>query len=204
MYRPVIFLAAVLVSACGEGDKEPVSEGQDVAVVSETRSDEVAADSDPVPVPEQQTASPDTVTAPDADVDTARAESGQMDTTVVARTHTINAQARIFKPEIIYINPGDTVQWINMTSHNTVSVDDLLPEGAKPWQSKLGENLKLKLEIVGIYPYVCVPHIGFGMIGVIVVGKPDNLEDVRAKAMDTLQGPYRRLLGKLKKVSIPG
>ena len=118
-------------------------------------------------------------------------------------THKINAQARIFKPDTIYINPGDVVQWVNMTSHNTASVEGLIPEGAKHWQSKLGENLKIKLDVVGIYAYVCQPHIGFGMVGVIVVGKPTNLDEVMAFATTKLEGPYRRLIGKLKKVKIP-
>ena len=118
-------------------------------------------------------------------------------------THKINAQARIFKPDTIYISPGDTVQWMNMTSHNTASVEGLIPEGAKHWQSKLGENLQIKLDVEGIYAYVCQPHIGFGMVGVIVVGKPTNLDEVMAYATTELEGPYRRLIGKLKKVKIP-
>lgn len=122
---------------------------------------------------------------------------------VATKTHIINAEARIFKPDIIYVIPGDTVGWTNMTSHNTVSVEGLIPEGATPWVGKLGENLKITLDIEGIYAYVCQPHIGFGMAGVIVVGKPDNLDQVMATAMSTLEGPYRRLIGKLKKVTIP-
>ena len=118
-------------------------------------------------------------------------------------THTINAQARIFKPDTIYINPGDTVHWVNMTSHNTVSVEGLIPEGAKSWRGNIGENFQVKLDVVGIYPYVCEPHIGFGMVGVVVVGKPDNLEEVIQYAKDNLEGPYRRLIGKLIKVKIP-
>ncbi len=119
------------------------------------------------------------------------------------QTHTINAQARIFKPDTIYINPGDTVRWVNMTSHNTVSIEGLIPEGAKPWRSALGENLKVTLGVEGIYAYVCEPHIGFGMVGVIVVGQPDNLEEVTQYARDNLKGPFRRLIGKLIKVKIP-
>ncbi len=119
------------------------------------------------------------------------------------QTHTINAQARIFKPDTLYINPGDTVAWRNMTSHNTVSVDGLIPKGATPWVGKLGQNLKIKLDVEGIYAYVCQPHIGFGMVGLIVVGKPTNLEEVKTFARDTLQGPFRRLIGKLNKVKIP-
>jgi len=120
-----------------------------------------------------------------------------------AKTHTINAEARIFKPDIIYINPGDTVGWTNMTSHNTVSVDGLIPEGATPWAGKLGENLQITLDVEGIYAYVCQPHIGFGMVGVIVVGQPDNLDEVKQYATENLKGAYRRIIGKLIKVTIP-
>ncbi len=40
------------------------------------------------------------------------------------------------------------------------------------------------------------------MVGVIVVGdiSADDLAAYKQKAMDTLQGPYRRLLGKINKI----
>ena len=117
--------------------------------------------------------------------------------------HTINAEARIFRPDTIYINPGDSVGWTNMTSHNSVSVEGLIPDGATSWAGKLGQNLKITLDVEGIYAYVCQPHIGFGMVGIIVVGKPSNLEEVKTFAKDTLKGPFRRLIGKLNKVKIP-
>lgn len=119
------------------------------------------------------------------------------------QTHTINAEARAFNPDVVYIQPGDTISWINMTSHNTVSIDGLIPEGATPWRGQLGENLKVTLTVEGIYGYVCEPHIGFGMMGVIVVGKPSTLDAAKAYADKNLQGPYRRILGKLNKVKIP-
>lgn len=115
-------------------------------------------------------------------------------------THVINAQARVFAPEILHIQPGDSVQWENMTSHNTVSVDGLIPEGAEPWRSQMGENFSVTLTAEGVYAYVCEPHIGFGMVGVIVVGKPANIDAAMAFAQEKLQGPYRRLIGKLLKV----
>lgn len=117
-------------------------------------------------------------------------------------THIINAEARIFKPDILYINPGDTVHWQNMTSHNTVSVEGMIPEGADPWRGALGENLQVTLDVEGIYAYVCEPHIGFGMVGLIIVGHPTTLDEVKKYAQENLQGPYRRLLGKLIKVKL--
>lgn len=120
-----------------------------------------------------------------------------------AAEHTINAEARAFKPDIIYIQPGDTVGWINMTSHNSVSVEGVIPEGATPWQGQLGENLKVTLDKEGVYGYVCQPHIGFGMMGVIVVGKPTNLEAVTKYVQEKYTGtPFARLLGKLKQVKV--
>ena len=117
--------------------------------------------------------------------------------TIAAESHTINAEVRAFAPDIIYIQPGDSVGWINMTSHNTVSIEGLIPEGAEPWRGDLGQNLQLTLEVEGVYAYVCEPHLGFGMVGLIIVGEPTNLKAVREAALK-LEGPYRRILGKLK------
>lgn len=120
---------------------------------------------------------------------------------VFAENHVINAEARRFAPDIIHIQPGDTVGFTNMTSHNAVSIDSMLPEGAEPFRGNLGQNLQLTLEIEGVYAYVCEPHLGFGMVGLIIVGEPVNLEAAREAALQ-LQGPYRRILGKLKKVQV--
>ncbi|MDX1518832.1 MAG: plastocyanin/azurin family copper-binding protein [Gammaproteobacteria bacterium] len=228
-FKSVLLLLVVTLGACSDSDTGPDKSAQSTAATSPEK-DTAAAAPEKISAPVAPASSEDTgkaaATLPDNGVvyqeaiyanwpytetaeDIPAAEPAPEPAEqapaapVASKTHTINAEARVFNPEIIYINPGDTVQWVNMTSHNSVSVDNLLPEGATPWQSKLGENLKLKLDIEGIYPYVCVPHIGFGMVGVIVVGKPDNLDQVMADATGTLEGPYRRLIGKLKKVTIP-
>ena len=121
-------------------------------------------------------------------------------TVTAQENHLINAQTRIFAPDILYIQPGDSVQWQNMTSHDTVSIEGLIPEGAQPWRGAIGENLGITLTVEGVYAYVCEPHIGFGMMGVIVVGKPVNIDASMAFAQEKLQGPYRRIIGKLLKV----
>ncbi len=128
--------------------------------------------------------------------------SSVLSSTVFAADHAIAAGSREFKTPIIYIQPGDHVRFTNMNSHNSVSVEGMIPEGATPWTGNLGENINIVLTVPGIYSYVCQPHIGFGMVGVIVVG-PATAEDIAAykqKAMDTLQGPYRRLIGKINKI----
>lgn len=120
---------------------------------------------------------------------------------VFAAEQVINAEARIFNPDIAYIQPGDTVRFTNMTSHLAASIDGLIPEGATPFAGKLGENLQVTLDKEGVYGYVCTPHLGFGMMGVIVVGKPTNLEAATKYAGEKYTGtPFARIIGKLKKV----
>lgn len=121
---------------------------------------------------------------------------------VNAADHVIKAGARNFEPVSLYVAEGDKVAFSNMNSHNSVSVEGLIPEGATAWAGALGENIAPSLEKPGIYSYVCQPHIGFGMVGVIVVGdiSAADIAAYKQKAMDTLEGPYRRLIGKINKL----
>lgn len=114
--------------------------------------------------------------------------------------HVVNAEARIFNPDILYVQPGDTISFVNMTSHDAKTVEGLIPEGAEHFDSGIGNNITVKFDIEGTYAYVCVPHIGFGMVGVIVVGKPVDIDAKMEWAQANLEGPYRRLIGKLLKV----
>lgn len=123
---------------------------------------------------------------------------------VNAEEHIVNAAAREFKPAIVYIQPGDSVKFTSMTSHNSVTY--LIPDGATGW----GEKGKLAgssfitptLNTEGIYGYICEPHIGFGMVGVVVVGavSADEKAAMKERAMAELQGPFKRLIGKINKI----
>ena len=120
---------------------------------------------------------------------------------VNAEEHVVNAAAREFKPAIIYIQPGDSVKFINMTSHNSVTY--LIPEGGTGWgeKGKLASSSLITpaLNTEGIYGYVCEPHIGFGMVGVVVVGavSADDIAAMKERAMTELEGPFKRLIGKI-------
>jgi pseudoazurin len=118
----------------------------------------------------------------------------------MAAEHVVNAEARIFNPDVIYVQPGDTVSFVNMASHDAKSVEGLIPEGAQHFDSGIGNNITVKFDIEGTYAYVCVPHLGFGMVGVVVVGKPVDIDAKMEWAQANLQGPYRRLIAKMLKV----
>lgn len=98
-----------------------------------------------------------------------------------AKTHVVEARPTSFDPEVVFIEPGDTVAWKNMISHNTNSMGDeqgLIPEQAENWVSDLNQNYHRQFSVEGVYIYKCDPHYSLGMVGAIVVGKPHNLEAV--------------------------
>ena len=105
-----------------------------------------------------------------------------------AKTHTVFGRATSFSPNILFINPGDTVQWENMTIHDSVSMEGLIPEGAEPWVFKLGQNGAVTLTEEGVYIYKCNPHYPLGMVAAIIVGKPVNIEQVQANATGRSKG----------------
>lgn len=104
---------------------------------------------------------------------------------VAAETHTVEARPTSFSPEVIFIEPGDTVAWENMTSHNTNSMGDeqgLIPQGAEDWASDLNQDYHRQFQTEGVYIYKCDPHYSLGMVGAIIVGKPVNLDKVMNRA----------------------
>ena len=122
---------------------------------------------------------------------------------VNAADHAVNAQAREFKAAIIYIQLGDSVKFNNMTSHNAVSY--LIPEGGTQFGNKgkfPGGSFAAQPNKEGIWGYVCEPHIGFGMVGIIVVGdvSADDVAAAKKQAIETLKGPFKRLIGKINKI----
>ncbi len=90
----------------------------------------------------------------------------------------------VFSPNILKIQPGDTVTFKPTDKgHNSVSIDGMLPGGAQPWNGKTSKEISVILDVPGVYGYKCVPHYGVGMVGLIIVageGMQDNAESARA------------------------
>lgn len=94
--------------------------------------------------------------------------------------HIVKAVGLKYEPMVVEIQPGDTVAWENMPTHDTQSLEGLIPEGAEYWHSPLGENYQRTFSVEGIYVYKCTPHFGAGMGGAVIVGKPVNLDVIMA------------------------
>jgi len=113
--------------------------------------------------------------------------------TAESKNHTVTAQGLIYDPLVVTIAPGDSVSWTNMSTHNTESLEGLIPEGAEMWVSAMSENYTRTFTQEGIYVYKCTPHFGAGMGGAIIVGEPVNLEQIKSA---DVKGAARRLVNK--------
>jgi pseudoazurin len=88
----------------------------------------------------------------------------------------------VFEPGLTKIAKGDTVTFVPTDkSHNAETIKDLLPDGAKPFKGKMNEAVKVTFDVDGAYAVKCAPHVGMGMVALIVVGDaPANIDAVKA------------------------
>lgn len=112
-----------------------------------------------------------------------------------AEDHVVASGATNFSPMHLFVQPGDTVKWTNMTIHDTQSMDGLIPEGAEPWKSNIGQELQITVTAEGVYIYKCNPHYPMGMVGAIIVGEASNMDQIEANA----KGREKGVIFKLKK-----
>ena len=87
----------------------------------------------------------------------------------------------VFEPSALKIAKGDTVTFIPTDkSHNAETVDGLIPDGAKAFKGQMNETIKVTFDVDGAYAVKCSPHVGMGMIGLVIVGdSPSNLAMVK-------------------------
>lgn len=87
----------------------------------------------------------------------------------------------VFEPGFLKVNVGDKVNFVAVDiSHNTESVEGLIPAGATSWKGEINENVSVVIDKEGVYVYQCTPHIILGMVGVIQAGEPVNKDAVMA------------------------
>lgn len=111
--------------------------------------------------------------------------AGSMAVAADFEVHMLNKGAdgvMVFEPGSIKVAKGDTVTFIPTDkSHNAETIDGLIPDGAAPFKGKMNESVKVTFDVPGAYAIKCAPHVGMGMIGLVVVGDtPANLEAVKA------------------------
>ena len=88
----------------------------------------------------------------------------------------------VFEPAVLAVEPGDSVTFVATDlSHNSASVEGMIPEGAAAWSGKMSEDVTVTFDKTGVYVYQCTPHAMMAMVGVINVGSTkENLKAVKA------------------------
>ncbi len=106
----------------------------------------------------------------------------------------------VFEPALTKVAPGDTVTFVPTDKgHNVESIKDMIPAGAEPFKGKMNETYKVTFTAPGAYAVKCTPHVGMGMVGLVVVGdKPANLDAIKngkvpKKAAERLQAAIAAL-----------
>ncbi len=92
-----------------------------------------------------------------------------------------------FTPLGLAVDPGTTVRFVNRdpgnshtaTAYHPQNFDRQLriPDTAAPWDSDYlmpDEGFEVLLSVPGVYDYYCQPHEQAGMVGRVVVGRPDR------------------------------
>ncbi len=88
--------------------------------------------------------------------------------------------AMVFQPDYVVAQPGDTITFVPTDkSHDAQSIKDMIPEGATPFKGKISEAVSFTVDKEGVYGVKCAPHYGMGMVALIVVGNPANLEQAK-------------------------
>jgi pseudoazurin len=89
----------------------------------------------------------------------------------------------VFEPSLVKIELGDTVKFVAADKcHNVESIDGMYPEGAKAVTGKLSEEVVVTFDTAGAYGFRCKPHYGMGMVALVVVGTPGNINQARSVA----------------------
>ena len=88
----------------------------------------------------------------------------------------------LFEPGVIKAKVGDTVKFVPTNKgHNAEAIKDLLPAGAEAFKGGMGKEIVVTFTTPGAYGVKCAPHLGMGMVALVVVGTdPVDLDAVKA------------------------
>jgi pseudoazurin len=62
--------------------------------------------------------------------------------------------------------------------HNAETIKGMLPDSAAAFTGKNGEDVSVNQ--AGVYGVKCLPHYAMGMVAMIVVGSPTNIDQAKA------------------------
>lgn len=86
----------------------------------------------------------------------------------------------VFVPAFVKAAPGDTVKFVPTDKgHNAQSVPNAWPAGVPEVKGAFSKEVLFTTDKDGLYVFKCLPHYGMGMVALVQVGKPVNLDAVK-------------------------
>lgn len=103
----------------------------------------------------------------------------------------------VYSEEIARVDVGDTITWVPTTKGHNVEM--IASPNDMKLKSKNGKEVQVTFDTPGIYYYLCTPHKGMGMIGLVVVGGDTSNKDqiAKAKARGKSKKKLKQLLSEL-------
>ncbi len=108
------------------------------------------------------------------------------DPTLIEMRGTSRGEKVWFAPIGLAVKPGTTLRFVNRdpgNSHTATAYHPRfldrqrrIPEAAEPWDSDFllpDQHFDVSLTVPGVYDFYCQPHEHAGMVGRIVVGRPE-------------------------------
>lgn len=78
-----------------------------------------------------------------------------------------------FEPDLVRLQPGETVTFLNSRGEHTVhSVGELWPAGVPSVSISNQPSVVVRFDVAGVYGFRCARHGRYGMVMLVVVGKP--------------------------------
>ena len=107
----------------------------------------------------------------------------------------------VFSLDFVRIMPGDAINFVaSDKGHQVYSVPGMIPEGAQPFKAEMSQDIKARFSVPGVYVIACRPHMIMGMIGVVLVGDPINIDKLDPSSLPAkARSKLETLLEPLKK-----
>lgn len=100
-------------------------------------------------------------------------------------THTLTAYDHYFDPDTLYIQPGDTVDFVSIGYHSATEIDSV------DWENNSSNSnggfwvgvgsstssSKFTVNTLGKYYFICDPHASMGMKGVLYVQNSTGINE---------------------------
>lgn len=103
----------------------------------------------------------------------------------------------VYVPDFVRIRPGDTVVFDPVDKgHNAVSIDGMGASDSIRINVGFSKKAAITFDKPGIYGVKCTPHVGLGMVGVIVVGDV-TVSDSMRKSVSKLPLKARHRIEKI-------